>query len=146
MLGSRTYVSETQRYLAQACLVSDPSAAVRWAEQAVATAREVRATDQEGVALQVLGKAHVARAETQRAIDALEQSREILRGTTERQELARTLAALADAYLSLAPSDARRQSSPGLIAEARAIFVELGRAWTSRASTQPLIREWPRAT
>ena len=89
MLGSRTYVSETQRYLALACLVSDPSAAVSWAEQAVATAREVRATDQEGVALQVLGKAHVARGEMQLAIDALEQSRENLRGTTERQELAR---------------------------------------------------------
>jgi tetratricopeptide (TPR) repeat protein len=126
VLGSRTYVSETKRYLAQACLVSDPSAAVAWAEQAVATAREVRAADQEGVALQVLGKAQVARRELQLAIDALEQSREILRGTTERQELARTLAALADAYLSLAPSDGRRQSSLSLIAEARAIFAELG--------------------
>jgi class 3 adenylate cyclase/tetratricopeptide (TPR) repeat protein len=125
-LGSRTYQSETERYLAEACLSSDAAAALKWAQRAVATARAVQALEQEGIALQVLGTVHASRGETAGALGALERSREILRGTSERQELARTLAALARAYRALPPGDARRSEADQLVAEAVAIFRELG--------------------
>jgi adenylate cyclase len=125
-LGSRTYQSETERYLAEAWLSSDAAAGLTWAQRAVATARAVQALDQEGIALQVLGTVHAGRGETADALGALERSREILRGTGERQELARTLAALARAYRALPPGDARRSEAEQLVAEAAAIFRELG--------------------
>jgi tetratricopeptide (TPR) repeat protein len=125
-LGSRTYQSETERYLAEACLSSDAAAALEWAKRAVATAQAVQALDQEGIALQVLGTVHASRGEMADSLDALERSREILRGTSERQELARTLAGLARGYRALPPGDARRSETEALVAEAAAIFRELG--------------------
>ena len=86
----------------------------------------MQALEQEGIALQVLGTVHASRGETAGALGALERSREILRGTSERQELARTLAALARAYRALPPGDARRSEADQLVAEAVAIFRELG--------------------
>ena len=125
-LGSRTYQSETERYLAEACLLTDATAALEWAKRAVATARAVQALDQEGIALQVLGTVHARRGEMPDSLAALERSREILRGTSERQELARTLTGLARAFRALAPSDARRAEADQLVFEAAGIFRELG--------------------
>ena len=125
-LGSRTYQSEIERYLAEACLQTDPATALRWAKRAVETAQAVQAIDQEGIALQVLGNVHANRGETADSLTALERSREILRRTSERQELGRTLAGLARGYLTLDPGDSRRSDAEPLIAEARAIFSELG--------------------
>lgn len=125
-LGSRNYQSETERYLAEALLPTDPAAALEWATRAVATARSMQALDQEGVALQVLGVVHATRGETAAALTALERSHELLRGTSERQELARTLAGLARSYRGLPPGDARRSETEPLVAEAAAIFRELG--------------------
>jgi adenylate cyclase len=125
-LGSRTYQSETQRYLAEAWLPNDVAAALTWAHQAVATARAVQALDQEGIALQVLGTVHASRGETADSLTALERSREILRSTSERHELGRTLASLARGYRALPPDDARRSEAEALNTEAAAIFRELG--------------------
>jgi class 3 adenylate cyclase/tetratricopeptide (TPR) repeat protein len=125
-LGSRTYVSETQRYLALAYVPDDAVVALEWAERAVSTAREMHAADQEGVALQVLGRVRLARGEADQAIPILEQSRDLLSGTTERQELGRTLAALGQAYSALTRTDPRWIAGEGLVAEAHEIFVDLG--------------------
>ena len=125
-LGSRTYQSETERYLAEASLSSDATAALDWATRAVATAQAVQALDQEGIALQVLGTVHLSRGEMPDSLAALERSREILRGTSERQELARTLAGLARALRALPPGDARRAEADPLVLEAAGIFRELG--------------------
>jgi len=125
-LGSRTYQSETERYLAEASLSSDAAAALDWATRAVATAQAVQALDQEGIALQVLGTVHASRGEIPDSLAALERSREILRGTSERHELARTLAGLARALRALPPGDARRAEADPLVLEAAGIFRELG--------------------
>ena len=125
-LASRTYQSETERYLAEAYLSSDATAALAWAKRAVATAQAVQALDQEGIALQVLGTVHASRGEMPDSLAALERSREILRGTSERQELARTLAGLARALRALPPDDARRSEADQLDSEAAGIFRELG--------------------
>jgi adenylate cyclase len=125
-LGSRTYQSETERYLAEAWLATDAAAALEWATRAVATARAVQAADQEGIALQVLGTVHASRDETRDSLTALERSREILRGSSERHELGRTLASLARGYRALPADDARRAEAEALKAQAAAIFGELG--------------------
>ncbi len=93
-LGSRTYLSETQRYLAQAYQATDLDSALTWAARAVASARQLHAPNQEGLALQVLGGVRLARDEPTEAVVALESSRDLLRETSERNELARTLALL----------------------------------------------------
>jgi len=125
-LESRTYQSETERYLAEAFLSTDATRALDWAQRALATARAVQALEQEGIALQVLGTVQATRGETVDSVTALERSREILRGTSERQELARTLAALARSYLALPPGDSRRSEAKPLVAEAQTIFRDLG--------------------
>ncbi len=127
-LGSRRYLSETERYLAQAYAPFDLHEALVWAERAVATAREVQTADQEGAGLRVLGLIRAERGETAAALAALERSRDILAGTTERQELARTLSALSRLYRTLPVGDDRRTQSDSLLSEARAIFAELGAA------------------
>jgi adenylate cyclase len=125
-LGSRTYVSETQRYLAQAYQPADLDTALVWADRAVTSARELRARDQEGMALQVLGAIRLARGELSEAVAVLESSRDLLRETSERKELARTLAALGRVYARLPPADARRAQAPVLVTEARTILRDLG--------------------
>ncbi|TMD68926.1 MAG: tetratricopeptide repeat protein, partial [Chloroflexi bacterium] len=125
-LGSRTYQSETERYLAEAFLPTDAGTALEWAQRAVATARAVQAIDQEGVALQVLGTVQASRGAIAESLTALERSREILQGTGERQELGRTLATLARGYRALPPGDSRRSEVEALVGEAATIFRELG--------------------
>ena len=125
-LGSRTYQSETERYLAEAFLPTDAGTALEWAQRAVATARAVQAIDQEGIALQVLGTVQASRGEIADSLTALERSREILRGTSERQELGRTLATLARGYRALPAGDSRRSEVEALVGEAATIFRELG--------------------
>ena len=125
-LGSRTYQSEIERYLAEASLPTDSTTALTWAKRAVETAQAVQAIDQEGIALQVLGTVYASRGETADSLTALERSREILGRTSERQELARTLAGLALHYRALPRGDSRWADAEPLIAQARAIFSELG--------------------
>jgi len=125
-LGSRTYQSEIERYLAEACLQTDLATALMWAKRAVETAQAVHAIDQEGIVLQVLGTVQASRGDTADSLTALERSREILRRTSERQELGRTLAGLARGYVTLDPGDPRRSDAQSLLAEAEAIFRELG--------------------
>src|SRR5207302_4333339 len=125
-LGSRTYQSETERYLAEAFLPTDAGTALEWAQRAVATARAVQAIDQEGVALQVLGTVQASRGAIAESLTALKRSREILQGTSERQELGRTLAMLARGYRALPPGDSRRSEVEALVEEAATIFRELG--------------------
>ena len=125
-LGSRTYQSEIERYLAEACLQTDLATALMWAKRAVETAQAVHAIDQEGIALQVLGTVQASRGDTADSLTARERSREILRRTSERQELGRTLAGLARGYVTLDPGDPRRSDAQSLLAEAEAIFRELG--------------------
>ena len=86
----------------------------------------MQALDQEGIALQVLGTVHASRGEMPDSLAALERSREILRGTSERQELARTLAGLARAVRALPPGNARHAEADQLEVEAADIFRELG--------------------
>src|SRR5205807_2075505 len=73
-----------------------------------------------------LGITAVRRGEIPDSLAALERSREILRATSERQELARTLAGLARALRALPPDDARRSEADQLVSEAAGIFRELG--------------------
>src|SRR5712692_1125117 len=128
VLGSRSYLSEVQRYIAQAHLPKEPAAALAWAEQAVATARELAAKDQEALAVQVHGQTLVAAGRLEEAIAALERSRQLLTGGLERQELGRTLAELGKAYRSLPADDKRRAQAQDLLAEAHSIFAQIGAA------------------
>jgi class 3 adenylate cyclase/tetratricopeptide (TPR) repeat protein len=136
-LGSRTYLSETERYLAQSFLGENFESALAWAKRAVQTARIMQAADQEGIAVQVLGLVLSHHGQIGEAVAALERSVEILRGTTERQELARTLAALGQLYSALTSQDARSAQSDELLGEARAIFQELGAALDLRRLEKP---------
>ena len=85
----------------------------------------------------MLGTVHAQHAEVSAAIAALEHSAEILRGTTERQELARTLAALGRLYRELPKHDRRKVQSDQLLSEARTIFKELGAALDLRRLEEP---------
>lgn len=125
-LGSRTYVSETQRYIALSYLGDDPHAALEWAERSVAAARDLHEANYEGAALLLVGRARAALGDVMGAVEALERSAAILRGTPERQELGRTLLDLGLSYRALEGDDPRRAESEALIAEARAIFEQLG--------------------
>lgn len=127
-MGNRTYLVHTERHWALAHLADDPAAALRWAERAVATAQALGAPDAEGISLQVLGLVRVARGETADALAALERGADLLRQTTERQELGRTLVTLGRLYARLPAEDLRRGSSPALLEEARTIFAALGAA------------------
>ncbi len=122
-LGSRSYLSEAQRYMAAAWLPDDAPRAREWAERAVATSRETRSSEQEALALQVLGRVLSRAGDDAAAADALERSRSLLAGSSERQEYARTLAALSVERARLgAPAAEVRE----LRQEAEAILKSLG--------------------
>jgi tetratricopeptide (TPR) repeat protein len=121
-IGNRSYLSETERYIAEAWITDDPSKALEWARRAVATAVDLRSREQEGLALRVLGEVLLAAGKTEAAIEPLETSRAILENTAERQEHGRALALLAEALERLDRSDARVTE---LRADARALFISL---------------------
>jgi class 3 adenylate cyclase/predicted ATPase len=125
-LGQRASLFEPERNIALTYVADDLDLALKWADRAVASAQAARVAEQEALALQVLGIVRTARGEIQDAVAALERSRELL-PAGDRHELARTLVALAQAYLALA-EDARRLEARVLLSEARAIFTELGAA------------------
>jgi adenylate cyclase len=126
--GNRSYLLDTKRHLARSYLLDDPPKALDLGREALASARELKAPDKEGLALQVIGLAHAALDQAADAVEALERSRDILRVTAERQELGRTLAALGRLYAKLAPGDEKRSRAQDVLAEARQIFTELGAA------------------
>ncbi|HEV8671513.1 MAG TPA: adenylate/guanylate cyclase domain-containing protein [Candidatus Limnocylindria bacterium] len=126
--GNRTYMIDALRDLAQSYVDDDPKEALSTAERALALAREAALAQRAGYILQVIGLAHLARGATEPAIVALEESRDLLSRGDERQELARTLAALGRAYSRLPAGDLRRADSRRLLEEARTIFTELSAA------------------
>ena len=126
--GNRTYMIDALRDLAQSYVADDPIEALATATRALSLAREAELTQRSGYMLQVIGLAHLERGARDAAIAALEESRALLSRGDERQEAARTLAALARAYLLLPADDARRAEAPRLLAEARTTFTELGAA------------------
>jgi adenylate cyclase len=123
--GNRTYMIDALRDLAQSYVADDPKEALAIAERALALAREAALSQRSGYALQVVGLARLEAGDVPAAIEALEDSREILSRGDERQELARTLAALGRAYVLLPEDDPRRADGPRLIESARATFSEL---------------------
>jgi adenylate cyclase len=126
--GNRSYLLDTRRHLARSYLLDDPAKARELAHEALEAARELKAPDKEGLALQILGLACEALGDGPSAIDALERSRDLLRVTAERQELGRTLAGLGRLYAKLPAEDPRGRQAVGTLAEARGIFTELGAA------------------
>ena len=123
---NRTYLADALRDLAISYLGDDDAAAAAWAERAAGLATELGSKEKLGAALRILGRARRACGDLATATATLERSLDLLRGATERQELARTLAELARAYRDLPAADERWHRAGALEAEARAIFSALG--------------------
>ncbi len=134
-LDSRLFLPELYRTLAKAELPRDGTAALAWAQRSLAVAREIKARDEEGIALQVLGTVHQALGETELAIERLTESVSILRPAKNRLELARSLSALA--YARVKASDGHGEAV-ALAQEAAAIFAELG-ATADRQHAEELV-------
>ncbi|MGH2499728.1 MAG: ATP-binding protein [Candidatus Limnocylindria bacterium] len=124
-LDSKLFLPELYRTLAKVELTSDPRAALGWARRSLEVAREIKAKDEEGIALQVIGMVHAALGELDAAVTELGESVMILRSARNRLELARTLSALAQA---LERAGGERGEVVGLAREAAEIFAELGSA------------------
>lgn len=122
-LDSRLFLPELYRTLAKVELPQDAGTAREWAERSLAIAREIKAGDEEGIALQVLGTVQHALGDADLAIGLLTDSVRILRLAKNRLELARSLCALA--YVRVQASDGRADAVV-LAREAAAIFAELG--------------------
>jgi class 3 adenylate cyclase/tetratricopeptide (TPR) repeat protein len=122
-LDSRLFLPELYRTLAKVELPHGGGTALAWAERSLAVAREIKARDEEGIALQVLGTVHHALGDTDRAIGLLTESVTILRPAKNRLELARSLCALAYAQVQASPGHV---GALALAQEAAAIFAELG--------------------
>jgi tetratricopeptide (TPR) repeat protein len=126
--GNRTYMIDALRDLAQSYVGDDPAQALSIAGRALALAKEAALDQRGGYMLQVIGLAHLQRGDRDAAIGALEESRQLLSRGEERQEAARTLAALGRAYLLLPADDPRRSDATRLLEDARQTFTELGAA------------------
>ncbi len=126
--GSLANLVDGLRDLAMGHLAARSPKAVAVAERAVEMARGLGLPESHGISLQVLGMARAALGDVAGAVVALEASRALLEPLGDRQEFARTLAALGHAYARLPEPDRRRAQGDGLVAEARAIFTELGAA------------------
>jgi tetratricopeptide (TPR) repeat protein len=124
--GNRTYMIDALRDLAQSYVADDPIEALSTATRALTLARDAELAQRSGYVLQVIGVAHLRRGDRDAAISALEESRALLSRSAERQETARTLAALARAYSLLPADDPRRADAPRLLSDARTTFTELG--------------------
>jgi tetratricopeptide (TPR) repeat protein len=122
-LDSRLFLPELYRTLAKVELPHGGGTALTWAERSLAVAREIKARDEEGIALQVLGTVRHALGDTDAAIALLTESVSILRPANNRLELARSLCALAYAQVQGSPG---HQGAIALAREAAAIFGELG--------------------
>jgi hypothetical protein len=126
--GSLGNLVDGLRDLAMGHLADRSPKALAVAERAAEVARGLGLPESEGIALQALGMARAAFGDVAGAVVALTASRALLERLNDRQELARTLAALGRAYARLPESDARRRDAGPLLAEARVIFTELGAA------------------
>jgi tetratricopeptide (TPR) repeat protein len=126
--SNQTYLADALRDLAQAFLPDQLDAALEWAERAVSVARGLGSDEKIGAALTVLGRVRLARGDETGAIAVLEQALDILERVAERQEAARAMAALAQAYGRVAADDPRRSAAKDLSSRARTIFIELGAA------------------
>ena len=126
--GSLANLVDGLRDLSLGYLAAGSRQALTVAERAVEVARGLGLPESQGIALQVLGMARAAAGDVTGAAVALEASRAELERVSDRQELARTLAALGRVYARLPESDVRRADSEALIGQARAIFTELGAA------------------
>jgi class 3 adenylate cyclase/tetratricopeptide (TPR) repeat protein len=126
-IGRRASLAEPQRNIALTYIAEDRAVALEWAERAFASAQASGVPSQLALALQTLGIVRTARGEVTDAVGTLERSRDLLRDG-DRHEFARTLWALGQAYTALPAEDQRRNETGPLVAEARAIFAELGAA------------------
>jgi tetratricopeptide (TPR) repeat protein len=126
--GSLGNLVDGLRDLAMGHLAARSRKALAVADRAVDVARGLGLPESQGIALQALGMARAAFGDLAGATVALEASRALLERLNDRQELARTLAALGRAYSLLPRSDARRKDAHRLSSEAREIFTELGAA------------------
>jgi tetratricopeptide (TPR) repeat protein len=126
--GSLGNLVDGLRDLAMGYLAARSPSSLQVAERAVEVARGLGLPESEGIALQALGMARAEFADVATSIEALEASRALLERLNDRQELARTLAALGHAYQRLPTSDPRHADPERLIEQARAIFIEIGAA------------------
>jgi adenylate cyclase len=122
-LDSRLFLPELYRTLAKVELAKDPAAALGWAMRSLDMAREIKARDEEGIALQVLGTVHHALGSATQAETELAESVSILRLAKNRLELARSLAALTQVH---AAKGRLEGDDLALAREAVTIFAELG--------------------
>ena len=97
-LDSRLFLPELYRTLAKVEQERDPALALDWAQRSLEVARDIKARDEEGVALQVLGAMYIGQGRLEDAQDALEESIGILRSTGSDLELARSLFILAGMF------------------------------------------------
>jgi class 3 adenylate cyclase/tetratricopeptide (TPR) repeat protein len=134
-LDSRLFLPELYRTLAKVELAKEPAVALGWALRSLDVAREIKARDEEGVALQVLGTVHHALGMRTQAAAELTESVSILRLAQNRLELARSLAALAQVH---ATAGRLEGDDLALVREAVTIFAELG-ATTDRRGVERLL-------
>ena len=138
--ANRTYMIDVLRDLAESYLEDDPAVALETAERALAIARDAGLDTSAGGVLAVAGRARLGRGETAEAVAALEESRRLLEGSAERQDLARTFWALGAAYRRLPEMDARRAEADALIERGRAMLQELGAILELRRLDRSLAR------
>ncbi|MGH2796292.1 MAG: ATP-binding protein, partial [Thermoleophilaceae bacterium] len=136
-IGNRTNLFDAIRDLTDAYLEHEPAAAREWADRAMQLAEQLGAPDKRAIALQLVGRAMAAEGDLERGAAPLEESQSLLRAGRDRQELGRTLAALAIVYEALPAEDPRRAQAPQLRSEARSIFSDLGAALDLRRLDAP---------
>jgi tetratricopeptide (TPR) repeat protein len=122
-LDSRLFLPELYRTLAKVEQDRDPDLALEWAERSLEVAREIKARDEEGAALQVLGSVHLVRGDFSSARQGLEEAVHLLRSTGSQLELARSLYLLAD-VMNRGGED--RAEVVRLAAEALTLFTRVG--------------------
>ena len=124
--ANRTYMIDVLRDLAESYLGEDPDAALQTADRALSIAREAGLDAGTAGVLAVAGRARLERGEITDAVAALEESRRLLEGSGEKQDLARTLWGLGVAYRRLPADDRRHADADGLILRGRDMLTELG--------------------
>jgi tetratricopeptide (TPR) repeat protein len=124
-LDSRLFLPELYRTFAKVELETDPNLALTWARRSVDVARDIKARDEEGLALQTLGVVLARLEQRVQAAAELRSSVEVLRTTNNRLDLARSLTLLAEQsrHLGIAGADIM-----AFAREAAAIFADAGAA------------------
>ena len=135
-LDSRLFLPELYRTFAKVEVESDPNVALSWARRSLDVAREIKARDEEGLALQTLGAVLGRLGRPLEAAAELRSSVEILRTTNNRLDLARSLTLLAEQSRSLSIAGAEIMA---FAREAAAIFAEAGADPKDRARAEALL-------